>query len=132
MVYSWNEEDHASHLRIVLKTLKDKELYAKFSKCEFWFKLVAFLGHIVSGDGIRVDSKNIKAVQSWTRPMSLIDIRRFLVLVVYYRRFVEGFSSMSSRLTKLTQKTFKFEWYEACQKNFQELKKRLTTALVLK
>ncbi|KAH0656975.1 hypothetical protein KY285_031857 [Solanum tuberosum] len=131
LIYSRNEEDHASHLRIVLQTLKDKELYAKFSKCEFWLESVAFLGHIVSGEGIKVDTKKSEAVQNWPRPTSPTDIRSFLGLAGYYRRFVDGFSSISSPLTKLTQKTVKFQWSEACEKNFQELKKKLTTAPVL-
>ncbi|KAH0757858.1 hypothetical protein KY290_021351 [Solanum tuberosum] len=131
LIYSRNEENHASHLRIVLQTLKDKELYAKFSKCEFWLESVAFLGHIVSGDGIKVDTRKIEAVQNWPRPTSPTEIRSFLGLAGYYRRFIEGFSSIASPLTKLTQKTVKFQWSEACEKSFQELKKRLITAPVL-
>ncbi|KAH0650238.1 hypothetical protein KY284_030150 [Solanum tuberosum] len=131
LVYSRNEEDHASHLRTVLQTLKDKELYAKFSKCEFWLKSMAFLGHIVSGDGIKVDTRKIKAVQNWPRPTSPTEIRSFLGLAGYYRRFVEGFSTIASPLTKLTQKTVKFQWSEASEKSFQELNKRLITAPVL-
>ncbi|KAH0765418.1 hypothetical protein KY285_001289 [Solanum tuberosum] len=99
LIYSRNEEDHAIHLRIVLQTLKDRELYAKFSKCEFWLEPVAFLGHIVSGDGIRVNTQKIEAVQNWPRPTSLTDIKSFLGLAGYYRRFIEGFSSISSPLT---------------------------------
>ncbi|KAH0738661.1 hypothetical protein KY290_037366 [Solanum tuberosum] len=131
LIYSRNEEDHANHLRIVLQTLKDKELYAKFSKCEFWLKSVAFLGHIVFGDGIKVDTRKIETVQNWPRPTSPTEIRSFLGLAGYYRRFVEGFSSIASPLTKLTQKAVKFQWSEACEKSFQELKKRLITAPVL-
>ncbi|KAH0688918.1 hypothetical protein KY289_016276 [Solanum tuberosum] len=78
LIYSRNEEDHASHLRIVLQTLKDRELYAKFSNCEFWLESVAFLGHIVSGEGIKVDTLKIEAVQNWPRPTSPTDIRIFL------------------------------------------------------
>ncbi|WMV10110.1 hypothetical protein MTR67_003495 [Solanum verrucosum] len=130
LIYSRNEKDHTSHLRIVLQTLKDKELYAKFSKCEFWLESVAFLGHIVSGEGIKVDTQKIEAVQNWHRPTSPTDIRSFLGLDGYYRIFVEGFSSISSPLRKLTQKTVKFKWSEACEKSFQQLKKRLTTASV--
>ncbi|WMV29393.1 hypothetical protein MTR67_022778, partial [Solanum verrucosum] len=80
---------------------------------------------------IRVDTQKIEAAQSWPRPISPTDIRSCLGLTTYYRRFVEGFSSISSPLTKLTQKTAKFKWFEACEKSFQELKKRLTTAQVL-
>ena len=80
---------------------------------------MAFLGHIVSGDGIRVDTQKIKAVQNWPRPTSPTDIRSFFSLAGYYRRFVEGFSSISSPLTKLTQKTVKFQWSKACEKSFQ-------------
>ncbi|KAH0636443.1 hypothetical protein KY289_036358 [Solanum tuberosum] len=87
LIYSRNNEDHVSHLRIVLQTLKDKELYAKFSKCEFWMESVALLGHIISGDGIRIDTQKIEAVQNWPRPMSPIGIRSFLGLACYYRSF---------------------------------------------
>ena len=131
LIYSRNEEDHASHLSVVLQTSRDKELYAKFSKCEFWLKSVEFLGHIVSSKGIKVDTQKIEAVQSWPRTTSPTDIRSFLGLAGYYRRCVEGFFSISSPLTKLTYKTVKFQWFEACEKSFQELKKRLTTAPIL-
>ncbi|KAH0784113.1 hypothetical protein KY290_003711 [Solanum tuberosum] len=131
LIYSRNEEDHANHLRTVLQTLKDKELYAKFSKCEFWLKSMAFLGHIVSDDGIKVDTQKIEVVQNWPRPTSPTEIRSFLGLAGYYRRFVEGFSSIASPLAKLTQKAVKFQWSEACEKSFQELKKRLIIAPVL-
>ena len=96
LIYSRNEEDHDNRLRIVLQTLKNKDLYVKFSKCEFWFKLMTFLGHIVSSDGIRVNTQKIEELQSWPRPTSLTDIRSFLGLDDYYRRFVKRFSSISS------------------------------------
>ena len=131
LIYSRNKEDRASHLRIVLQTLKDKELYAKFSKCEFWFEYVSFLSYIIFGEGIRIYTQKIEAVQSCPRPTSLADIMSFLDLTSYYRRFVKGFSCISSLLTKLTQKIVNFQWSEACDKNFQELKMRLTTAPIL-
>ncbi|XP_069155633.1 uncharacterized mitochondrial protein AtMg00860-like [Solanum lycopersicum] len=112
LIYSSNEEDNANHLRIVLQRFKDKELYGKFSTCEFWIKSVAFLDNVVSGDGIRVDTQKIKAVQSWPNPTSPTNIRSFLGLDNYYRR--------------LTEEIVKFQWSEAGEKNFQELKKRLT------
>ena len=130
LIYSNKEEDHASHLKIVLQTLKDKELYSNFSKCECWLKSVALLSHVVSDNGIRVDTQKIEAIKSQPRPTSPTDVRSFLGMTGYYRRFVEGFSSILSFLTKTTQKTVKFQWSDACEKNFQELKKRLITALV--
>ncbi|KAH0650243.1 hypothetical protein KY284_030155 [Solanum tuberosum] len=131
LIYSRNEEEHMNHLRMVLQTLKDRQLFAKFSKCEFWLQLVSFLGHIVSSEGIPVDSQKIKVVKKWPRPTSLTDIRSFLGLAGYYRRFVEGFSSIASPLTKLTQKKVKFQWSDDCERSFAELKTRLTTSLVL-
>ncbi|KAH0651615.1 hypothetical protein KY284_031527 [Solanum tuberosum] len=131
LIYSRSENDHMDHLRIVLQVLKDQQLFAKFSKCEFWLRSVAFLGHIVSSEGIQVDPKKTDAVKSWPRPLTPSDIRSFLGLACYYRRFVEGFSSIASPLTALTQKKAKFVWLEACEKSFQELKDRLTSAPVL-
>ncbi|XP_049410603.1 uncharacterized mitochondrial protein AtMg00860-like [Solanum stenotomum] len=122
--------EHTDHLRIVLQILKDRELFAKFSKCEFWLRSVAFLGHI-SGKDIEVDPKKMDAVKSWLRTLSPSDIRSFLDLVGYYRRFVKGFSSIASPLTTLTQKKVKFIWSNECEKSFQELKDRLTSAPVL-
>ncbi|WMV46356.1 hypothetical protein MTR67_039741, partial [Solanum verrucosum] len=115
----------------MLQILKDQQLFAKFSKCEFWLSSVAFLGHIVSSKAIEVDPKKTDAFKCWPRPLSPSDIRSFLGLAGYYKRFVEGFSSIASPLTELTQKKAKFVWSEACQKSFQELKDRLTSAHVL-
>ena len=85
LVYSWSREDHEQHLRTVLQILRERKLYAKFSKCEFWLDSVGFLGHIVSCEGIKVDPKKIEAVQSWSRPSSVTEIRCFLGLAGYYR-----------------------------------------------
>ena len=108
--------------------MRDERFYAKLSKCEFWLREVAFLGHVVSGEGIKVDPKKTEAVKNWPRPLSSSDIRSFLGLAGYYRRFVESFASISS---PLTQKKAKYQWSEACEKSFQELKDRLTSAPIL-
>ncbi|KAH0669472.1 hypothetical protein KY285_023635 [Solanum tuberosum] len=104
LIYSRSEEEHVNHLRVVLQTLKDRQLFAKFSKCVFWLHSIAFLCHIMSSEGIYMASQKIEEVKQWPRPTSPIDIRRFLGLASYYRRFVEGFLSLASLLTKLTQK----------------------------
>ncbi|KAJ4701059.1 Retrotransposon protein, putative, Ty3-gypsy subclass [Melia azedarach] len=131
LVYSPSREEHAEHLRVVLQTLKNKQLYAKFSKCQFWLDRVAFLGHVISANGIYVDPQKIEAVVNWERPTSVTEVRSFLGLAGYYRRFVEGFSKIAGPLTKLTRKNVKFEWTDDCEQSFQELKKRLTSAPVL-
>lgn len=131
LVYSPDEEVHVKHLREVLEILRQKKLYAKFSKCEFWLKSVAFLGHVVSGEGISVDPKKIEAITEWPRPTNVTEVRSFLGLAGYYRKFVEGFSTIAAPLSRLTQKKTKFEWTADCERSFTELKKRLTTAPVL-
>jgi len=131
LVYSRSKVEHANHLRAVLQVLQDRELYEKFSKCEFWLDSVAFLGHIVSDAGIVVDTQKIEAVKTWPRPMTPTKVRSFLGLAGYYIRFVEGFSSLSAPLTKLTKKIAKFQWTEACEHSFQELKDKLTSTPVL-
>ena len=104
LIYSKTEEEHADHLKIVLQVLKEKKLYAKLFKCEFWLKEVSFLGHVISGDGIAVDSSKIEAVSQWETPKSVTEIKSFLGLASYYRRFIEGFSKLALPLTQLTCK----------------------------
>nr|GEU32761.1 hypothetical protein [Tanacetum cinerariifolium] len=125
LVYSKKKEEHEEHLRILLGTLRQKRLYAKFLKCEFWLGQVAFLGHIVSADGITMDPSKVEAITKWTRSKTVTEIRSFLGLASYYRRFVEGFSCLALPLTKLMRKGEKFVWDEEREKSFEELKKRL-------
>jgi hypothetical protein len=94
-------------------------------------KQVAFLGHVISKGGISVDPSKVQDVLSWNEPMSVDDIQSFLGLGGYYRKFIEGFSKISKPMTELLEKDKKFEWTPACESSFQELKKRLTTALIL-
>ncbi|KAL0536582.1 hypothetical protein IC582_025533 [Cucumis melo] len=121
----------APHLHQVLETLRANKLYAKFSKCEFWLRKVTFLGHVVSSEGVSVDPAKIEAVTNWTRPSTVSEIRSFLGLAGYYRRFVEDFSRIASPLTQLTKKGTPFVWSPACERSFQELKQKLVTAPVL-
>jgi len=104
LIYSKSEEDHVEHLRVVLQVLKEKKLYAKLSKCEFWREEVSFLGHIISGGGIAVDPSKVEAVSQWDTPKSVTEVRSFLGLAGYYRRFIEWFSKIALPLTQLTCK----------------------------
>ncbi|XP_055824467.1 uncharacterized protein LOC129892996 [Solanum dulcamara] len=131
LVYSKTEADHVRHLRLVFQKLREEKLYAKFSKCEFWLDSVTFLGHVVSKEGIRVDPAKIEAVRGWTRPTSPTEIRSFVGLAGYYRRFVHGFSTIAAPLTRLTQKAVDFHWSDECEASFQKLKTLLTSAPIL-
>ncbi|KAL0559074.1 hypothetical protein IC582_003663 [Cucumis melo] len=131
LIYSKTEAEHEEHLRMVLQTLRDNKLYAKFSKCEFWLKQVSFLGHVVSKAGVSVDPAKIEAVTGWTRPSTVSEVRSFLGLAGYYRRFVENFSRIATPLTQLTRKGTPFVWSKACEDSFQNLKQKLVTAPVL-
>nr|GEV50974.1 putative reverse transcriptase domain-containing protein [Tanacetum cinerariifolium] len=104
LVFSKSKEEHEHHLCTVLQTLRQEKLYAKFSKCEFWLSSVAFLGHIVSAEGITMDPAKVEAITKWPRPTSVTEVRSFLGLAGYYRRFVEGFSRLALPLTKLMRK----------------------------
>jgi hypothetical protein len=130
-VYSRSEEEHEEHLCLALQKLRDHRLYAKLTKCEFWLKQVAFLGHIISKGGISVDQSKIQDVLSWNAPMSVGDIHSFLGLAGYYRRFIEGFSKISKSMIELLEMDKKFKWTPTCEACFQELKKRLTIASIL-
>ena len=131
LIYSETEEDHEDHLSVILQTLRDHQLYAKFSKCEFLITEVGFLGHVVSASSVSVDPEKIEAVMSWERPKSIFEIRSFLGLAGYYRRFIEDFSRLAAPMTKLTRKEVMFEWNDSCERAFQELKRRLTSAPIL-
>ncbi|XP_024020452.1 uncharacterized protein LOC112091328 [Morus notabilis] len=104
LIYSKTQEEHAEHLRIALQTLREHRLYAKKEKCDFWMTEVKFLGHVVSQEGISVDPSKVEAVLNWGRPKNVSEIRSFLGLAGYYRRFVENFSRIASPLTRLTRK----------------------------
>ncbi|XP_055822091.1 uncharacterized protein LOC129890593 [Solanum dulcamara] len=131
LIYSKSQKEHEEHLRTVLGLLRKKKLYAKFSKCEFWLDSVSFLGHVVSKDGVMVDPQKIEAVKSWARPTNISEVRSFIGLASYYRRFVKGFSSIASQLTNLTKQKVPFVWSDECEKSFLKLKTLLTTAPIL-
>ncbi|GJZ52111.1 putative reverse transcriptase domain-containing protein [Tanacetum coccineum] len=131
LIYSKNKKEHEEHLKIILELLKKEELYAKFSKCEFWIPKVQFLGHVIDSEGIHVDPAKIESIKDWTSPKSPTEIRQFLGLAGYYRRFIEGFSKIAKPMTKLTQKKVKFEWGDKQEAAFQLLKQKLCSAPIL-
>nr|CAB3502859.1 unnamed protein product [Digitaria exilis] len=131
LIFSETEEEHEEHLRIVLEKLRQNQLYAKFNKCEFWMKRVAFLGHVLTAEGVAVDPEKIQAVSGWQQPKNVSEVRSFLGLAGYYRRFIENFSKIAKPMTELLRKDTLFEWTEKCEASFQELKSRLTTTPVL-
>ena len=123
--------EHEEHLQIVLTRLREHQLYAKFSKCEFWLKKVPFLGHILSEEGISVDPSKVQEVLDWKAPTSVHEVRSFLGLAGYYRRFIPDFSKIAKPMTKLLQKDVKFVWTKECDVAFTTLRHLLTTAPVL-
>ena len=118
LVYPKTKEEHEEHLRIVLQTLKDRKFYAKLSKYEFWLEKVSFLGHVISQGGIIMDSSKIEVVLKWESPKSIFEIKGFLGLAGYCRRFIEGFSKLALPLTKLTCKGQAFVWDAQCEHVF--------------
>jgi hypothetical protein len=106
-------------------------MYAKISKCEFWMEEFAFLGHVLSAEGVTIDPSKIEAVSKWLSPKSVIKIRSFLGLVGYYRQFIENFSKIAKPITELLKSNTPFVWSDKCKESFQELKIHLTTTPVL-
>ncbi|KAJ9566027.1 hypothetical protein OSB04_001993 [Centaurea solstitialis] len=131
LIYSQSKEDHEQHLRLILELLKAEKLYAKFSKCELWIREVHFLGHVVNKEGIHVDPTKVEAVKKWEAPKTPTEIRQFLGLAGYYRRFIANFSKIAQPLTTLMQKDKKFVWGEKQEEAFQTLKQKLCNAPIL-
>ena len=131
LVYSKTQGQHEEHLREVLETLRRERLFAKFSKCEFWLREVQFLGHLVNQKGILVDPAKIEAVMQWEVPRSPSEIRSFLGLAGYYRRFIQDFSKIAVPLTRLTKKSVVFRWGPEQQAAFETLRQRLCEAPIL-
>ncbi|GJX49869.1 putative reverse transcriptase domain-containing protein [Tanacetum coccineum] len=119
LIYSKSREEHEEHLKIILGLLKEEKLYAKFSKCDFWLDSVQFLGHVINREGVHVDPSKIEAIKNWSTPSTPTEVRQFLGLAGYYRRFIEGFFLITKPLTKLTQKNKKYEWCEKEEAAFE-------------
>ncbi|GKB55363.1 putative nucleotidyltransferase, ribonuclease H [Tanacetum coccineum] len=131
LIYLKNEKEHEEHLKTILELLKKEELYAMFSKCEFWIPRVQFPGHVIDRQGIHVDPSKIESIKDWASPKTPTEIHQFLGLAGYYRRFIEGFSKIAKPMTKLTQKKGPFEWGDKQEAAFQTLKTKLCSAPIL-
>ncbi|KAL0451353.1 UNVERIFIED_CONTAM: Retrovirus-related Pol polyprotein from transposon [Sesamum latifolium] len=131
LIYSRSPKEHEQHLWTVLQILREKQLYAKFSKCEFWMEEIAFLGHVVSKEGVQPDPAKVRAILEWEPPKNVSEVRSFLGLAGYYRRFVKDFSVVAKPLTNLLKKNTPFNWNDRCAQSFEELKRRLTQHLFL-
>ncbi|XP_060210837.1 uncharacterized mitochondrial protein AtMg00860-like [Lycium barbarum] len=130
LVYSFTVPEHEEHLKKVLHILRKKQLYAKRSKCSFCQKKVEYLGHVMTGEGVSTDPAKIEAMASWPVPRSLKALRGFLGLTGYYRRFARNYGWISKPLTALLKKN-SFKWSSEPQTTFEELKKAMSSALVL-
>jgi hypothetical protein len=119
LIYSKTEEEHEKHLRLVLQKLREHQLYAKLSKFDFWLKEVSFLGHVISNGGVAIRPKNVANVLKWSLPQIVGEIRSFLGMARYYRRFIEGFSSIAKPMTALLEKARPFKWTDQCQASFE-------------
>ena len=132
LFYSKNVEEHKEHSWIVLEILRKHQLYAKFNKCDFFMEEIQYLGHVIFVEGIAVDPEKIKTIMEWKIPQNVADIRSFMGLFNYYRRFIEGFSKIAFQNTSLQRKGKIFKWMKECQDSFEKLKLLLTTTPVLR
>ena len=132
LIYSKSLKKHEEHVRKVLSRLREAGLYVDIDKCDFHVQETAFLGVIVSTQGIKMDPRKVQVILDWTRPTTLKQVQSFIGFCNFYRRFIRNFSHITKPLHKLAQKDFKFEWTSACQTAFDEMKKAITSAPVLR
>jgi hypothetical protein len=132
LIYSKSEEENENNLIMVLQGLREHQLYAKLSKCSFYQKQIHYLGHIISKNGIYMDLEKIEAIREWLASKNVTELRSFMGLVGYYRRFIEGFSKILHPMTSLQRKGVKFQWTLNCENSLQHLKQLLTSAQILR
>ncbi|XP_072071838.1 uncharacterized mitochondrial protein AtMg00860-like [Arachis hypogaea] len=130
LVYSPSWQHHLNHLEIVLKLLQQETLYAKFTKCLFGVSEVDYLGHTISSNGVHMDKAKVQAVLDWKQPKNLKQLRGFLGLTGYYRRFIKGYAAIASPLTDLLKKD-SFNWNDKAELAFNQLKSAITSQPVL-
>ena len=130
-VYSRNFNEHLVHLREVFERLRNAGLKLKAKKCQFFKKELAFLGHVVGENEVKPDPEKVEAIKKHPVPTNITELRQFLGLASYYRKFIEGFGKIAAPLNQLLRKETEYQWNDECQQSFEELKKRLTTAPIL-
>ncbi|KAE8674458.1 hypothetical protein F3Y22_tig00111754pilonHSYRG00072 [Hibiscus syriacus] len=131
VVYSNTLEEHIEHLRRVFQVLRENELYVKEENCSFAQKEVPFLGHVVGGGKLQMDKDKIRAIDEWNPPTKVTELRVFLGLTNYYRRFVKGYSKIATPLTELLKKDKVWEWSTKCQGAFEKIKEAMVSEPVL-
>ena len=131
IVFSQTFDQHIERLREVLKRIRAAKLKLSPQKCQLFQKKVSFLGHIVSDEGVGTNPEKTEAIDKWPRPKSVREVRSFLGLCSYYRRFVRGFADIARPLHSLTGKEMQFEWTRACENAFQKLKSVLVRPPIL-
>ena len=112
LVYSKNEEEHEEHLRLILQLLREHQFYAKLGKCDFYKDRIQYLGHIISKEDISVDLDKIEAIKNWPTPKNVTEVRSFIRLAGYYRRFIKIFSKVAHAITYLQRKGINFEYMD--------------------
>jgi hypothetical protein len=127
LIYSRMTEENDEHLHLVLQCLREHKLYRKLSKCSFYQSKIHYLGHVISEEGIVVDPAKVEDIMEWLVPMNVLEVRSFMGLAGYYRRFVEGFLKIANPITELQKKNKKFVWTEKCTEAFWRLNELLTT-----
>jgi hypothetical protein len=132
LIYSWMMDEHDEHLRLVLQCLQEHKLYGKLSKCSFYQSKIHYLGHVISGEGIALDTTKVKDIMEWSAPTNVPEVCSFVGLAGYYRQFIEGFSKIENMIIELQKKNQKFIWTEKCMEAFRRLKELLTIASILK
>ena len=131
IVYSKTFDEHLSHLEQIFMKFRKNDIQAKPSKCNFAKPRVPLLGHIVTKDGILVDPEKVEVIEKLKPPTTVKEVRRFIGMLSYYRKFIGNFSEVAEPLINLTKKNVKFEWNDSCQKAFEILKDRITRAPIL-
>ena len=132
LLYSKSKEEHEEDLRIILRVLREHQIYANFSEFVFYKPQIQYLCHIISEKGLVVDPKNIESIDEWTTPTCVTYIRSFLGLAGYYRKFIENFSRISYAMTAIQKKENKFLWTTKCEESFQKIKQIFSTAPILR